>query len=145
MARTIKPTRLSPGDAIAIVAPAGPPQKKSLQLSVKRIERLGYRVYIHPQCFVRRGYLTHLFMATDFARAAGFIFGPFYNCRISKRTFPSLTLAQVLNDYFDGLKVPIISNVACGHGSENLTLPLGIRVAINANKRTFKFLESAVK
>lgn len=90
-------------------------------------------------------YLAHLFLATDIGRAAGFIFAPFYDCKITKRTFPSLTAKQVLHDYFGELKVPIITNVACGHGNENLTLPIGVKAAIDTEKKQFTLLESAVK
>jgi muramoyltetrapeptide carboxypeptidase len=91
------------------------------------------------------GYLAHLFMATDIVSAAGFVFAPFYDCKITKRTFPSLTVAQVFDDYFGGLKVPIITNVACGHGDQNLTLPIGVKAAIDTEKKQFTLLESAVK
>jgi muramoyltetrapeptide carboxypeptidase len=313
MARTVKPQRLKPGDTIAIIAPAGKPKPADLQLGVDRIKKLGYSVYVHPQCRLRHGYLAgddksraaaiievfaddrfkavfaarggfgcqriikhldlnairdnpkifvgysdltillhtfnscgfvtfhgpmpaidfadkryqfgitnlfriltgdsypirltnpakagpfkiyhkgkaegiltggnisllnklvatpfmpsfkdkivfledideepyrldgylaHLFMTTDIAKAAGFIFAPFYNCKITKRTFPSLTVSQVFDDYFGGLNVPIITNVACGHGNENLTLPLGIKAAMDTAKKQFTLLESAVK
>jgi len=91
------------------------------------------------------GYLAHLFMATDIARAAGFVFAPFYDCKITKRTFPSLTVRQVFDDYFGSLKVPILTNVACGHGNENVTLPIGVKAAIDTEKKQFTLLESAVK
>jgi muramoyltetrapeptide carboxypeptidase len=313
MARTVKPPRLKPGDTIAIIAPAGTPKPANLKLGVARIKKLGYNVYVHPQCRLRRGYLAgddktraaalmevfadsrfkailaarggfgcqrliryldldiikahpkifvgysdltvllhafnslgmvtfhgpmpaidfadnhpqfgltnlfniltgkscptqlrnppkagpfkiyhegkasgiltggnlsllnklagtpympsfknklvfledtgeepyrldsylaHLFMATDITKAAGFIFAPFYDCKITKRTFPSSTVAQVFDDYFSGLKVPIITNVACGHGDQNLTLPIGIKAAIDTNMKQITLLESAVK
>jgi muramoyltetrapeptide carboxypeptidase len=34
------------------------------------------------------GYLAHLFMATDIARAAGFVFAPFYDCKLLKERSP---------------------------------------------------------
>jgi muramoyltetrapeptide carboxypeptidase len=313
MARTVKPPRLKPGDTIAMIAPAGKPKPDDLKLGADRIKKLGYNVYVHPQCHLRRGYLAgddkaraaalmevfadsrfkaifaarggfgcqrlikyldldiieanpkifvgysdltvllhafnsqglitfhgpmpaidfadkhpqfgltnlfniltgkgypiqlknppkagpfkiyhqgkasgilsggnlsllnklagtpfmpsfrnklvfledtgeepyrldgylaHLFMASDIAKASSFIFAPFYDCKITKRTFPSLTVAQVFDDYFRGLKVPIITNVACGHGNENLTLPIGIKAAIDTTKKQFTLLESAVK
>jgi muramoyltetrapeptide carboxypeptidase len=89
-------------------------------------------------------YLAHLFMTTDIAKAAGFIFAPLYGCKIGKNPRFDLTLSQVLDDYFDDLKVPIITNVACGHGNQNLTLPIGIKAVIDTGKLRFKLLESAV-
>ncbi len=108
-------------------------------------EKLVFLEDIDEEPYRLDSYLAHLFLATDIAQAAGFIFAPFYDCKITKRTFPSLTVKQVLNDYFGELKVPILTNVACGHGSENITLPIGVKAAINTEKKQFTLLESAVK
>jgi len=90
------------------------------------------------------GYLGHLFAATDIAQAAGFIFGEWVNVRITRRNYPSLTLNQVIDDYFGRLKVPIITNVACGHGRQNLTIPLGVKAFIDADNKTIEIIERAV-
>ena len=90
------------------------------------------------------GYLSHLFTATDISQAAGFIFGDWIDCKITNRTKPSLTLDQVLKDYFGGLNVPIITNVACGHGRQNLTIPLGVKAFMDADKKIIEITEKAV-
>lgn len=90
------------------------------------------------------GYLAHLFNATDIARAAGFVFGEWVNVKIRNRTWPSLTLNQVLDDYFGKMKVPILTNVACGHGKNVLTIPLGVRARIDADNKIFEIIEKAV-
>ena len=91
------------------------------------------------------GYLSHLFNTTDIEKARGFIFGQWVKVGVTSRTKPSLTLNQVLDDYFKKLKVPIITNVACGHGKNVLTIPLGVRAHINADKKIFEIGESAVR
>ena len=91
------------------------------------------------------GYLSHLFYATDISEASGFILGQLVNCRITKRASPSLTLAQVLDDYFGLLKVPVLGNVACGHGKEILTMPLGVKTKIDADNGSIEIMESAVR
>lgn len=90
------------------------------------------------------GYLAHLFLASNIGEAAGFIFGPFLNCKITRRTYPSLTVNQAMDDYFGGLKVPQLWNVACGHGKENMTIPLGVMAKIDADRGVFEIMESAV-
>ncbi|MCP4583746.1 MAG: LD-carboxypeptidase [candidate division Zixibacteria bacterium] len=90
------------------------------------------------------GYLAHLFEATDIAKARGFIFGEWVKVGITGRIRRNLTLDQVLNDYFGSLKVPILTNVACGHGKNVLTIPLGLRAFIDADKRIFEITERAV-
>ncbi len=90
------------------------------------------------------GYLSHLFAASDIAQASGFIFGPFLNCKITRRTYPSLTVERVLDDYFGEMDVPQLWNVACGHGKENMTIPIGVMATIDADEGIFEITENAV-
>jgi len=90
------------------------------------------------------GYLGHLFNATDIAKAAGFIIGEWVKVKVRRRNYPSLNLDEVIKHYFDGIKAPIITNVACGHGKNVLTIPLGVRVFIDADRKIFKIIEKAV-
>jgi len=90
------------------------------------------------------GYLGHLFMATDIAKARGFIFGEWVKIKTDGGIKKSLTLEQVIDDYFGNLKVPILTNVACGHGKNVLTIPLGVRAFIDADKKIIEITERAV-
>ena len=56
MAPIVRCSALKQGDTIAIVAPAGFAPKAKLALGVKRLEQAGFKVYIHPQCYKKRGY-----------------------------------------------------------------------------------------
>lgn len=90
------------------------------------------------------GYLGHLFMATDIAKAKGFIIGEWVKMSRAGGRRQSLTLDQVLDDYFGDLKVPILTNVACGHGKNVLTIPLGVRTFIDADRKIIEITERAV-
>jgi len=90
------------------------------------------------------GYLNHLFTATDFSQAAGFVIGEWIDCNITDRARPSLTLRQVVMDYFGSLKAPVIGNVACGHGNHVMTLPIGVNAALDADKGVFQITSNAV-
>lgn len=90
------------------------------------------------------GYLGHLFAATDISKAAGFIFGEWVKVGIRRRNYPSLTLDQVINDFFKDIKAPILTNVACGHGKQVMTIPLGVKAHINADKKRLEIIEKAV-
>ncbi len=90
------------------------------------------------------GYLGHLFMATDIAKARGFIIGEWVRIKTESGGKKSLTLDQVIDDYFGNLKVPILTNVACGHGKNVLTIPLGVRAFIDADKKIIEINEKAV-
>lgn len=62
----LRPTRLSPGDTIGIVAPASaPPDPASIDRAVSVLERLGFRARLAPRVRQRRGFLA----GTDRERA----------------------------------------------------------------------------
>jgi muramoyltetrapeptide carboxypeptidase len=52
------PARLSPGDTIGIVAPAGPFDRDTFARGTRHLEALGFRVYTPPGLLDARGYLA---------------------------------------------------------------------------------------
>ncbi len=63
---TIHPSRLKPGDSVAIVAPAGPIEHRdSLNLGISALERMGFRVRFDERIFQSFHYLA----GTDADRA----------------------------------------------------------------------------
>jgi muramoyltetrapeptide carboxypeptidase len=86
--------------------------------------------------------LVHLLQATNLKDAAGIAFGTFKDCNINDE--PKLTLKQAIEDLFKPLDMPIIYGLPFGHILFNVTIPLGIRAQLNANKNTLKLLDLAV-
>ena len=86
--------------------------------------------------------LVHLLQATNLKDAAGIAFGTFKDCNINDE--PKLTLKQAIEDLFKPLDMPIIYGLPFGHILFNVTIPLGIRAQLNANKNTVKLLDLAV-
>jgi muramoyltetrapeptide carboxypeptidase len=86
--------------------------------------------------------LVHLLQATNLKDAAGIAFGTFKDCNINDE--PKLTLKQAIEDLFKPLDMPIIYGLPFGHILFNITIPLGIRAQLNANKNTLKLLDFAV-
>jgi muramoyltetrapeptide carboxypeptidase len=73
----------------------------------------------------------------------GIVLGGFTDCEESDSERKTLTLADVMHDYFGkGLSVPALANLSHGHIKDNLTVPIGIKVRVNANKNSIEFLES---
>ncbi len=73
----------------------------------------------------------------------GVILGGFKDCEELNPNSNSLTLDQVLFDYFGGdFPAPVLFNFSHGHLKNNLTVPLGIKVKINGNLNIIEFLES---
>lgn len=50
----LKPIALRRGDAIGIVAPASPVDRRRLEEGIRELEAIGYRVICHPQTFARQ-------------------------------------------------------------------------------------------
>lgn len=75
----------------------------------------------------------------------GIVLGRFVNCQeedLSKRT---LTLGEIIDDYLRELNIPIVYTFPHGHINDFLTIPIGLKIKLNATRGTVEFLESAVK
>ncbi|MFF5565100.1 LD-carboxypeptidase [Streptomyces sp. NPDC012623] len=57
----------------------------------------------------------------------------------------SPTLAEIVLDVLGDRDIPVLGNVEFGHAGPNLPMPVGIRVALDAEKRTLSLLEPAVR
>ena len=88
--------------------------------------------------------LNQLKLAKAFEQAEGVILGKFTDCAEEDEDTPTLSLSEVFDDYLKDIKKPVIYNLKHGHISENLTLPFGIKVKIDGNKKTVEFAEGAV-
>jgi muramoyltetrapeptide carboxypeptidase len=77
-----------------------------------------------------------------FDRIAGLLFGPIEGIKVDP-DYPK-TVREVVLDVVGERDIPILGNVNIGHAGPNLPLPLGIRVAIDADALTVELLEGAV-
>jgi muramoyltetrapeptide carboxypeptidase len=84
--------------------------------------------------------LTELQLAGILEQVAGFVWGTCTNCDDGT----SFNVSQVLQQHLQPLGVPAFSGLRFGHISEQLTLPIGVRVHLDANEGTLTMLESAV-
>ncbi|MDQ7815741.1 MAG: LD-carboxypeptidase [Melioribacteraceae bacterium] len=79
-----------------------------------------------------------------FKQIRGIILGHFVNCVESNPETKSFSLNEVVIEYFQNLKLPVVYNVRHGHIKENLTIPFGIRCNMNATKGFIEIPENAV-
>lgn len=89
-------------------------------------------------------FLSQLRLAGKFDRVAGVILGAFTGCE-TKKGSNSLSLAQVLNDYFADLPVPVIANFPAGHARQNAALPMNALVELDADTGQVRVLENPVR
>ena len=90
--------------------------------------------------------LTNLRLAGKLDAAAGIVFGECSECvpREYKQSFDStFSLGEVLDNVLGGLKVPVLSGLTIGHTNDQLTLPLGIRASLDADRGELIIEESA--
>ncbi len=77
-----------------------------------------------------------------FDRIAGVLIGPTET--IQTAPYAPQSLREVVVDVMGDRDIPVMGNVDFGHAGPNLPLPLGIRVAMDADALTLELLEGAV-
>ncbi len=82
--------------------------------------------------------------ANVFKKAKGIVLGRFVDCYLKDKSNPSLTLNDVISDYFEHLKIPVLYNVKHGHIKQNITIPWGLKTKVNASRCFIEITESAV-
>ncbi|MBV8454383.1 MAG: LD-carboxypeptidase [Deltaproteobacteria bacterium] len=86
--------------------------------------------------------LVQLRQAGVFERVAGIIFGAMRP--VAESAQEQALIAEFVGEHTAGLKCPVLFGIEAGHGSENLTLPMGIRVRLDSRLRRMAVMEAAV-
>lgn len=84
-------------------------------------------------------YFSTLRLNKTLEKAKGFVFGYFTNCDPKEEN--SWTPLDIIKQYFKKLNKPTIYNFASGHNFPFINLPIGLKVELDANKKTIKILE----
>jgi len=88
--------------------------------------------------------INQLRIAKVFDKVKAVVLGAFTDCKELDPTKKTLTLGEVIEDYFSRLKKPAVYNFQHGHIKDNVTVPFGIRVKLNATKGFIEIVEGAV-
>lgn len=88
--------------------------------------------------------LAQLRQAGKLQGLRGVLFGDSPDCLVRQDGRPSLTLMEILADYFGGLGIPVLYGFPCGHTAYRATLPLGVRARLDATEGSLAFLEPAL-
>ncbi len=111
------------------------PKLKDAVLILEEINEAPYRV---------DRMLNQLRLSKIFKQIKGIILGHFVDCvepDPNKRTF---TLNEVIIEYFQKLKIPVVYNLKHGHVKDNITIPYGLRCVVNASRDYIEITENAV-
>ncbi len=88
--------------------------------------------------------LNHLRLANVFSQLNGAILGAFTDCNESDPSKRTLTLGEVVADYFDHMKFPVVYNFKHGHIKDSITIPFGVTVKVNSSRSNVEIMEGAV-
>lgn len=83
--------------------------------------------------------LSQLKLAGKLDGPAAVILGAFYKCDPEDER--TLSLQQVLEDYFADAPYPVVFDFPAGHGPWNAALPLGIMAEVDGSNATVRLLE----
>jgi muramoyltetrapeptide carboxypeptidase len=129
--------RLVGGNLSLVCAMIGTPYAAQVKGNILFLEEVGEAPYRIDRM------LTQLRQSGVLAQAAGVALGVFQKCEAVDGE-PSLTLAEVLDDNLSGLRVPSAYGFSFGHIPNQVTLPLGVRAALDTGARSITLLEPAV-
>lgn len=130
--------RLLGGNLSLITAIAGSPYIPSFKNSLLFIEE------IEEECYRFDRMMNHLRITNILKDTKGVIVGELTDVKASDTTKPFLTVDQIVNDYLKPLNKPVVTGLVYGHIPRKLTMPVGIKGTLNANKRSLTFDEAAV-
>lgn len=85
--------------------------------------------------------LTHMKMAGKLERLAGLVFGSFSYCEGDGER----EVADILREMFRGAPYPVATGLPMGHADDNLIMPLGVRMRLDAGARRLSLIEPPVK
>ena len=88
--------------------------------------------------------LNQLRLNKIFTQIKGVILGSFVDCHEHDPLKKTLSLGEVISEYLQGTKMPVIYNFKHGHIRDNITVPLGIMIKLNSSKDTIEYTEGAV-
>jgi muramoyltetrapeptide carboxypeptidase len=84
--------------------------------------------------------LTHLKMAGKLDGVAGVVLGDFTACEGDGPR----DVREVVGEIFAAAPYPVVMGLTAGHGEENLTLPFGVKMALDGHNGTLALIEAPV-
>ena len=81
--------------------------------------------------------LVHMELAGCFKGLSGIILGAFEECG------PIEDVHKIIGELFEKYPLPILAGLDAGHGSHNLTIPLGIAATLDADRHSLMYHRAA--
>jgi muramoyltetrapeptide carboxypeptidase len=119
-----------------VVAMLGTPWAPGFDGRILFLEDTGEKAYRIDRMLVQ------LRQAGVFDQVAGVVFGGMRPVEGSEQE--RALIAEFVADQTAALPCPVLFGIEAGHGTENFTLPFGVRVRLESDRRRLVFAESAV-
>lgn len=74
----------------------------------------------------------------------GMIIGSFKDCNELDPEKRTLTLGEVITEYLSKLEKPVVYNLRHGHIKNNITIPIGANIKLNASRKFIEYPEAVV-
>jgi len=129
--------RLLGGNLSLLVSLLGTPYMPYLRGGILFLEETGEDPYRVDRM------LTHLGNAGVLSRSAGVAIGRFTDCVPGDAAAPSLTLETILAEAAENTGRPFLTGFPIGHERRMVTVPVGIRALLDADKGVITLLEPA--
>lgn len=130
--------KLLGGNLSLLSAMIGTPYMPSAKGAIVFIEDIGEKPYRVDRM------MTQLLESGWLKAAKGLAFGIFNDCQPDEGE-RSLSLKEVIDDRSKSLNIPIAYGYSFGHIDNQMTLPIGAKVAMDADEISIKLLEKVVK
>ncbi len=125
------------GGCLSVVAATlGTPWAPTFDHRILFLEDTGEKAYRIDRMLVQ------LQQAGVLERVAGLVFGAIRP--VEGREPERALIARFIADCSEGLRCPVLFGIEAGHGTENLTLPLGVCVRLDSGSRRLTIMERAV-
>lgn len=79
--------------------------------------------------------LNHLKLAGKLESLSGLLLGEFISCG------PVSSIWELVLEVLGDIDIPVLAGIPVGHGSRNVTLPLGLRAMLDCDTKTLTYLE----
>ncbi len=119
-----------------IVAMLATPYAPDFRGKVIFLEDTGERAYRIDRMLVQ------LRQSGALSAAAALVFGAIRPVDGSEAE--SRAIAEFISEQTADLRIPVMAGIEAGHGTENFTIPFGVRVRVDASARRMVFLEAPV-
>lgn len=130
--------RLLGGNLSVLTALVGTPWMPDFDGAILFLEDVGEAEYRIDRM------LSQLALSGILGKLAGVIFGQCTRCSSELPDYAGFTIPQLLRQYFEPLGIPAFAGANIGHVSNQLSLPVGAQVSMNAKAGTIQLEQPIV-